>query len=184
MPPKRAPDAKDAKECMLQIGKYNNVVAWNLDVRASVGATYGSSALFLATDVRYVPPLPRDSDYLVTYPTGDAVGMSAELKADLKKDAFTSRQREMRKQKEDEKKIYSVLWMRMSLMSRCQSGATTKKTEEPETHLKSILQAHNASLVSDPPFLLYFLALFLNTRFCTYLSLFLHFRRNFDALIR
>ena len=102
MPPKRAPDAKDAKECMLQIGKYNNVVAWNLDVRASVGATYGSSALFLTTDVRYVPPLPRDSDYVVTYPTSDGeqapVGMSAELRADLKKDAFTSRQREMRKQ--------------------------------------------------------------------------------------
>ena len=97
-------------------------MAWNLDVRASVVATYGSSALFLTTDVRYVPPLPQDSDHVVTYPTGDGdpapVGMSAELKADLKKDAFTSRQREIRKQKEDEKKIYSVLWMRMSPVSQ------------------------------------------------------------------
>ena len=63
MPPKRTPDAKEAKECMLHIGKYNNVVVCNLDVSASVGATYGSSALFLTTDVRYVPVLPRDSDY-------------------------------------------------------------------------------------------------------------------------
>ena len=49
MPPKHSPDGKDAKECMLQIGKYNNVVAWNLHMRDSVRAVYGDSAKFLTT---------------------------------------------------------------------------------------------------------------------------------------
>ena len=49
MPPKRAPEPKDAKECMLQIGKFNNVVAWNLEMRSLTVTAYGSSALFLTT---------------------------------------------------------------------------------------------------------------------------------------
>ena len=122
MPPKRAPESKDAKECMLQIGKYNNVVAWNLEMRASVGAVYGNGASFLTTDVRYVPPLPREEDYLVVYPAGEgdppALAMPAALIADLKKDAFTGRQREIRQQKLDEKKIWSIMWMRMSPASQ------------------------------------------------------------------
>ena len=122
MPPKRAPDSKDTKECMLQIGKYNNVVAWNLEMRASIGAMYGDSALFLTTDVRYVPPLPREEDYVLVYPAGPddlpAIPMSAALVADLKKDAFTGRQREVRQQKLDEKKIWNIMWMRMSPASQ------------------------------------------------------------------
>ena len=122
MPLKRAPESKDAKECMLQIGKYNNVVAWNLEMRASVGAVYGNGASFLTTDVRYVPPLPREEDYLVVYPVGEgdppALVMPAALIADLKKDAFTGRQKEIRQQKLDEKKFWSTMWMRMSPASQ------------------------------------------------------------------
>ena len=33
MPPKRSPESNDAKDCILQIGKYNDVVAWNLEMR-------------------------------------------------------------------------------------------------------------------------------------------------------
>ena len=122
MPPKRAADAKDATECMLQIGKYNNVVAWNLEMRASVGAVYGNGASFLTTNVRYVPRLPREEDYVIVYPVAEgdppALAMPAALIADLKKDVFTGRQREMRQQKLDEKKIWSIMWMRMSSASQ------------------------------------------------------------------
>ena len=53
MPPKRAVEAKDSTpECMLRIGKFNNVVAWNLEISASVGAVYGLTANFLLTNVR------------------------------------------------------------------------------------------------------------------------------------
>lgn len=122
MPPKRAPDSKDAKECMLQIGKYNNIVAQNLDIRESINAVYGDSASFLFTDERYVPPLPREEDFLVVYPDGEddlaPLPMSAALIADLKKDAFTGWAKQIRLQKLDEKKIWSIIWMRMSAASQ------------------------------------------------------------------
>ena len=122
MPPKRLPESKDAKECMLQIGKYNNIVAWNLEMRESVGAVYGDSDSFLVTDERYVPPLPREEDYLLVYPDGeddlDPVPMSAALIADLKKNAFCGRANQIRQQKLDEKKIWSIMWMRMSSASQ------------------------------------------------------------------
>ena len=120
MPPKRSPESKDAKECILQIGKYNNIVAWNLDIRESINAVYGDSASFLYTDDRYVAPLPREADYLLAYPAGapDALPMSAALIADLKKDAFTGRAKQVRQQKLDEKKIWSIMWMRMSTASQ------------------------------------------------------------------
>ena len=122
MPPKRVADAKDATEYMLQIGKYNNVVAWNLDMRASVGTLYGNGASFSTTNVRYVPRFPREENYLIVYPAAEgdppALAMPAALIADLKKDVFTGRQREMRQQKLDEKKIWSIMWMRMSSASQ------------------------------------------------------------------
>ena len=122
MPPKRAPESKDAKECMLQIGKNNNIVAWNLDIRESIGAIYGYSGDFLYTDVRFVRPLPREEDNLIVYPDGeddlDPLAMSAALIADLKKDAFTGRAKLVRKQKMDEEQIWSIMWMRMSTASQ------------------------------------------------------------------
>ena len=32
MPPKRAGEPKEVPECILKIGKYNNVVAWSLEI--------------------------------------------------------------------------------------------------------------------------------------------------------
>ena len=53
MPPKQADEAKGPpSDTLLRHGKYNNVVAWNLEMRTSAGATYGMIALFLTTDVR------------------------------------------------------------------------------------------------------------------------------------
>ena len=121
MPPKRVPELKDAKQCILQIGKNINIVAWNLDIRESIGAIYGHSGSFLFTDVRFVRPLPREEDYLLVYPTGEndlePLQMSAALMADLKKDAFTGRA-QLAQQKLDEEQIWSIMWMRMSPASQ------------------------------------------------------------------
>ena len=118
MPPKRVPELKDAKQCILQIGKNNNIVAWNLDTRESIDAVYGYSGSFLFTDVRFVRPLPREEDYLLVYPTGEndlePLPMSAALIADLMTDAFTGRAKLVRQQKLDEEQIWSIMWMRMS----------------------------------------------------------------------
>ena len=103
MPPKRSPEPRDAKGCILQIGKFSNVVAWNLEMRSLTVTSYGSSALFLTTNERYVYPLPREEDFLLEYPEGEddppPVAMSAALVADCKRDAFTGRQKDIRKQK-------------------------------------------------------------------------------------
>ena len=122
MPPKRMPESKGVKECILQIGKNNNIVAWNLDIRESIGAVYGFSGSFLFTDERYVRPLPREEDYLLVYPHGEddlePLPMSAALVADLKKDAFTGRAKLVRQQMIDEEQIWSIMWMRMSTASQ------------------------------------------------------------------
>lgn len=122
MPPKSSPEPRDAKECMLQIGKFNNVVAWNLEMRSLTVMAYGSSALFVTTNERYVFPLPRESDFLVEYPVGEGdpppLLMSAALIADCKRDAFTGRQKDIRKQKENEKKLYGFIYTHMFTASQ------------------------------------------------------------------
>ena len=37
MPPKRMSEPRETSECMLRIGKYNNVIAWNMQMRSIVG---------------------------------------------------------------------------------------------------------------------------------------------------
>lgn len=50
MLPIRAVDGKDVAKCMLKIGKNNNVIAWNLEMHASVCAVFGDAANFLITN--------------------------------------------------------------------------------------------------------------------------------------
>ena len=125
MPPKRAAEAKDSiPECMLRIGKFNNIVPWNLEMSTSVGAVYGLTANFLLTNIRYVPPLLRDEDFTVVYPIPaegepEAVAVTAALTAKLKETVFTTRMKSIIQAREDEAKIWSLMWQKMSPASRC-----------------------------------------------------------------
>ena len=59
-------DAKvDSTECILKLGKGNNAILSNKDLKSAIGALYGSTANFLQTNERFVPPLPREGDYFV-----------------------------------------------------------------------------------------------------------------------
>ena len=59
----KKPEAKaEATECILRLGKANNVILWNEEMKSIVGALYGSTANFLQTNERYVPPIPREED--------------------------------------------------------------------------------------------------------------------------
>ena len=121
MPPKQAVEAKGPpSDSLLRHGKYNNVVAWNLEMRTSVGATYGMTALFLTTDVRYEPPLPRVQDYSIAYPPGEgeAVGVTTALAAKMKENYFNQRMKKIIQMRDDEAKIWSVMWLRMSQASQ------------------------------------------------------------------
>ena len=121
MPPKQAVEAKGPpSDSLLRHGKYNNVVSWNLDMRTSVGEKYGMTALFLTTDKRYEPPLPRASDYTVAYPVGEAeaVSVTNALTTKMKENYFNARMKKIIQQRDDEAKIWSVMWLRMSQTSQ------------------------------------------------------------------
>ena len=68
MPPKRNPEQKESSECMLRIGRYNNVIAWNLQMRDIVGELYGDTANFLTNNERHVIPYPVEADYVPVVP--------------------------------------------------------------------------------------------------------------------
>ena len=52
----------------MRLGKANNVILWNEDLKSVIGALYGSTANFLQTNERYIPLLPREEDYLPIFP--------------------------------------------------------------------------------------------------------------------
>ena len=58
MPPKRAVEGvKSTEECILQIGKFNNIIKWRESMQTIVTELYGIVGMFFTTDVRY--ELPR-----------------------------------------------------------------------------------------------------------------------------
>ena len=90
----------------------------------SVGAVYGLTSNFLLTNIRYVPPLPRNEDFTVVYPAPaegepEAVVITAALTAKLKEMVFTTRMKSIIQAKEEEAKIWSQMWPKMSPASQC-----------------------------------------------------------------
>jgi hypothetical protein len=72
MPQKKASDpAKDATECILRIGKNNNVVQWKEEIQNELTELYGLTAMFFTTNERYVQPFPREEDNIPDFPDSD-----------------------------------------------------------------------------------------------------------------
>ena len=112
----KKPDARaEATECILRLGKANNVILWNEDLKSVIGALYASTN-FLQTNERYVPPLSREEDYLPIFPpTPEGVAapaLPAALIAKLREGAFEGRRKAVAQQKADEQKIWSIMWGR------------------------------------------------------------------------
>ena len=84
MPPKRAVEAvKSTEECILQIGKFNNIIKWRESMQTIVTELYGIVGMFFTTDVRY--ELPRTA---IKYPEASASEDStSESEDDLEADA-------------------------------------------------------------------------------------------------
>ena len=119
----KKPDARaEATECILRLGKANNVILWNEDLKSVIGALYGSTVNFLQTNERYVPPLPREEDYLPIFPpTPEGVAapaLPAALIAKLLEGAFEGRRKAVAQQKADQQKIWSIMWGKMSPASQ------------------------------------------------------------------
>ena len=66
MPPMKKVEGKESNTpgCILRLGKTNNVVTWNEELKSTVGAIYGSTANFLQTNVRYTQPSVVEADYI------------------------------------------------------------------------------------------------------------------------
>ena len=122
MPPKRMSEPRETSECMLRIGKYNNVIAWNMQMRSIVGELYGSTANFLVDNERYIPPFPVEADYTPQPPVGangvPAAAFTPAFLNKLREDCYTGRRKEVTQQRLDEMKIWSMMWSRMSPASQ------------------------------------------------------------------
>jgi hypothetical protein len=73
MPQKKASElAQDAAECVLKIGKNNNVVQWKEAMQTELTAQFGLVGIFFTTNERYVQPFPREEDCIPESPeSGD-----------------------------------------------------------------------------------------------------------------
>ena len=110
MPPiKISEQAKEVSSgCVLRLGKSNNVVTWNEELKSTVGALYGSTANFLQTNIRYVQLLPVEADYLPPVEEGGAA-ITVALTTKLRKGAYEGRRHAVAQQKVDEQKIWSIM---------------------------------------------------------------------------
>ena len=69
MPPKKTQELlKGSTECILVTGKFNNKVQWRDEMQTAVSILYGLTGTFLTTNIRYVPPIPDEADYIPAFP--------------------------------------------------------------------------------------------------------------------
>ena len=119
MPPIKKIEPKEAATsgCILRLGKANNVIAWNEELKSTVGALYGATANFLQTNERYIQPAVLEADYVPEVEEGGAA-IPAALINKLREGAFEGRRRAIAQQKSDEQKIWSLMWGKMSPASQ------------------------------------------------------------------
>ena len=80
-------------------------------MQTEITKLYGMTGTFLTTDVRYVPPMPREIDYIPQVPEPPAgeqapPAIPAAIIAKLRENAYEGRRRELAKQKNDERTIW------------------------------------------------------------------------------
>ena len=133
MPPMKKTEVKEAATggCILRLGKANNVVAWNEELKSTVGALYGATANFLQTNVRYSQPAVLEADYIPEVEEG-AAAVPVALLNKLREGAFEGRRRAVAQQKSDEQKIWSLMWGKMS-------PASQSKVQECEGYEAALL---------------------------------------------
>jgi hypothetical protein len=69
MPPKKTGEPKEVEgQCILQLGRSNNIIQWTEDMKTSISLLYGVAGNFFMTNVRHEYPIPREEDYLPVLP--------------------------------------------------------------------------------------------------------------------
>ena len=106
-------------ECILRIGKNNNVVQWREHMQTETTALYGLTGIFFTTNQRYTPPFPTEADYMPVFPPqeeGEAphAALPAGLINKLREGAFEGHRKETQQQKADERTVWPIMWSNMS----------------------------------------------------------------------
>ena len=150
MPPKKQEVLKSAREpCILKIGRGNNAVQWMEEMQNDACALYGMTGMFFSTDVSHFIPYPREVDYNPSAPPPGADDVDTDDEAEgedeevdpipavvpvvyppaflakLRAIAFEGRRKLVEAQKVDEKKLFPMIWDRIS------AGSQSKVREEP-----------------------------------------------------
>ena len=129
MSSKKMETPKHADECILKMGKSNNVIQWRDEMHTAVTRLYGMTGSFFITNERYVEPLPRAEDYTPIIPEGEDDEdneLDEELLRKLRDGAYQSRRKAMLTQAVNERTVWPLMWAQMS------AGSQSKVREEPE----------------------------------------------------
>ena len=129
MSSKKMETPKYADECILKMGKSNNVIQWRDEMHTAVTRLYGMTGSFFITNERYVEPLPRAEDYTPIIPEGEDDEdneLDEELLRKLRDGAYQSRRKAMLTQAVNERTVWPLMWAKMS------AGSQSKVREEPE----------------------------------------------------
>jgi hypothetical protein len=125
MPPKKTSELpKGSIECILVTGKFNNIVQWRDEMQTAVSMPCGLTGTFFTTNIRHVPPIPDEADYIPAFPEAvEGVAphppLPAGLITKLREGAFEGRRKAMQTQRADESTIWPMMGSRMSLASKC-----------------------------------------------------------------
>lgn len=122
-PQKNAPRYREPVECILHMGLQNNMVAWGEKMMTTTGILYGITAVFFCTNKRHVIPWPLEEDYVPQFPMAaqgkPQESLPVELISHLRMKSYVGRMKAVSQQKNDECRIWCMMWAKMSTSSRC-----------------------------------------------------------------
>jgi hypothetical protein len=120
MPPKKTGEPKEVEgQCILQLGRSNNIIQWTEDMKTSISQLYGVAGNFLTTNVRHEYPIPREEDYLPVLPAPEEgqpaiPPLPAALVTKLREFACERRNKQIAQLIENGQKIFPMMWERCS----------------------------------------------------------------------
>ena len=132
MPPKKTGEPKEVEgQCILKLGKSNNIIQWTEEMKISISLLYGVAGNFLTTNVRHEYPIPREEDYLPVIPVPEEgqppiPPLTAALVSKLREFAFERRNKQIAQLVENGQKIFPMMW------ERCSPASQSKIREDPD----------------------------------------------------
>jgi hypothetical protein len=140
MPPKKTGEAQEAEgQCILKLGKSNNIIQWTDEMKTSISLFYGVAGNFLTTNVRHEYSIPLEEDYIPVLPApeeGQPAIPPLPVVTKLREFAFERRNKQIAQLVENGQKVFLMMW------ERCSPASQSKIREDPDFE--------DAALALDP----------------------------------